>query len=83
MNRQLFILTALLLLNPQTIKIQAKSDDNVGVPTISVIKLDISDKNLKLSYEIRNTTKQDIWILVGFGFPQSDTTFEVFMDVDN
>jgi len=63
--------------------IQAKSDNNTDVPTISVTKLDISDKTLKLKYEIRNMTKQDIWILVGFGFPQNDTTFEVVMDEDD
>jgi len=39
----------------------AKSTKNSGAPTISVTKLDINDKTLKLSYEIKNNTNQDIW----------------------
>jgi len=41
---------------------QAKSDDNTGLATISVTKLHITNKTLELSYEIRNKSKQDIWI---------------------
>ena len=83
MNRQTILITTSFFFILTTIQATTKSTDNSGTPTISVTKLDISDKTLKLSYEIRNTTKQDIWILVGFGFPPSDTTFEVFMDEDN
>ena len=83
MNRQAIITAALPFCILLAIGAQAKSDNNATSPTISVTKLDISDKTLKLCYEIRNTTKQDIWILVGFGFRQSDTTFEVLVDVDD
>jgi hypothetical protein len=83
MNKQTIIIAALsiciLLLNGK----QAKSEDNANAPTMSVTKLDISDKTLNLSYEIRNTTKQDIWILAGFGFPPDNSIFEVFMDEDD
>jgi hypothetical protein len=83
MNKRIIITTALsiciLLLNGK----QAKSEDNANAPTMSVTKLDISDKTLNLSYEIRNTTKQDIWILAGFGFAPDGSIFEVFMDEDD
>ncbi len=60
---------------------QAKSNDNSGAPTISVTKLDLSDKVLRLSYEIRNDTKHDIWTFEGVG--GYDIGAEVFMEEDN
>jgi len=83
MNRKAIINAALSLCILLSIGAKVKSDNNTDVPTISVTNLDINNETLKLSYEIRNTSKQDIWILVGFGFPKSDTTFKVKVDVDD
>ena len=47
---------------------QAKSNDNAGEPTISVTKLDITDKTLKLNYEIRNNSPYDVWVCETLGF---------------
>ena len=52
-----------------------------GAPTIIVTKMDLSDKVLKLSYEIRNDTKRDLWIYDGVG--EYDISADVFMDEDN
>ena len=51
-----------------------------GGPKTSVIKLDLSDKTLKLHYEIRNESEHDIWILVGF--EKAGASAELFMDED-
>jgi len=75
MNKQTIITAALILCILLSIGKQVKSDDDADVPTISVTKLDISDKALRISYEIKNTSKQDIWICdsVSLGY-----NFEVF-----
>ena len=52
-----------------------------AAPTIAVTKLDINDKNLKLRYEIRNESEQDIWVLIGF--EQSGSSAELFVDKDD
>ena len=89
MCRSIIIVMAIYPFILVTMQAQAQSGNNVvvsnnaGIPTITVTSLDISDKTLKLSYEIRNTSKKDIWILVGFGFLPGSTAFEVFMDEDN
>ena len=83
MKKQTILIATLFFCILPTIQATTKSTDNSRAPTISVTKLDITDKTLKLTYEIRNNTKQDIWVLSGFGFPQSSTTFEVFMDEDD
>jgi len=62
MNRQLIIVTALSLCILPAIQAQAKSDGNTGVPTIAVTKLDITDKTLEVSYQIKNGSDQDIWL---------------------
>ena len=67
MNRQTILIAAMSLYLLLAIALQAKSYGNADVPTISVTKLDITDKTLRLSYEIRNTTEHDIWILAGTG----------------
>lgn len=63
---------------------KSQSDSGVnkkgGVPTITVTKLEINDKKLKLNYEIRNDSGQDIWILLGFG--KSDASVDLFIDKD-
>jgi len=58
----------------------AGANNETDVPTIAVTKLDITDKTLKLSYEIRNEAKYDTWILVGF--EKFDSSAEAFMDKD-
>jgi hypothetical protein len=89
MYQGLLIFTALLMNFIITLQTRAQPDfhsaevKNADALTISITNLDINDKTLNLSYEIRNTTNQDIWVLVGFGFPQNDTTFEVLMDMDD
>jgi len=78
MNRQLIILTALSFCITFSISAQAKSNDNAGVPTISVTKFDLS-YNLSLNYEIRNDSNQDIWICDSIA---QRCNFEVFLDED-
>ena len=59
MNRYKIIIVALFLCIPNVreLKAQSEADSNVkkkeNAPTITVTKLDISDKTLKLRYEIR------------------------------
>jgi len=80
MNRQAIITTALsicILLSTDT---QVKSGDNISVPTISVTKLDVTDKSLELSWEIRNDSKQDTWILTGLD--RSGATISAFVAED-
>jgi hypothetical protein len=64
---------------PET-QAQTKADDKANTPTITITKLEINEKNLKLDYEIRNDSKQDAWILVGTG--ESGVEANVFMDED-
>jgi hypothetical protein len=54
--------------------------DEARAPTITVVARDISDKTLKVTYEIRNDTGQDIWILAGIG--RFDVSACVFLDQD-
>jgi len=81
MNRQLIILTALSFYITFLFNAQAKSDDNDDAPTIIVTKIDIINESLELSYEIKNESDQDVWILDGFG--RSDVSTEAFMSKDN
>jgi hypothetical protein len=87
MMRYAIMMVALLLCIPNVTELQAQSDDNTAVnnkaqaPTIAVTNLDVTDKNLKLSYEIKNTSKHDIWILFGSG--KTGVEAEVFMDKDD
>jgi hypothetical protein len=80
MNRTTIIIAAMLICLPTPAQTQAKPADNATAPTITITKLDITDKTLNLSYEIRNTSEQDIWILGGFA--ESDLSFDVFLDKD-
>ncbi len=60
---------------------ESVADKNkASVPTISVTKLDIGVKTLKLLYEIRNESKQHIWILTGLG--TFSVNASVFMEKD-
>ena len=87
MKRNIYFILSFLICISHAKRIQAnpliKSDDqsNMGAPTINVTKLEISDKKLKLDYEIGNTTKKDIWILSGFG--KTSFIADVLMDKDD
>jgi len=77
------ILSLSLFLAP---RIQAQPEAKSGArktnaPTIIVKKMDLSDKVLKLSYEIRNDTKLDLWIYDGVG--EYNISAETFMEEDN
>lgn len=50
-------------------------------PTIVVTKVNLRDKTLELSYEIRNDTNGDLWIMEGLNERTLSTA--VFMDDDN
>ena len=86
MNKQTIITVALSLRILLAIGAQAKasdyavSDEKFGKLSISVIKLDITDKTLKLCYEIRNESEQNVWILVGF--EKAGASAELFMEED-
>jgi hypothetical protein len=79
MNRQTTITATLLICILLPTSTQAKSDDTTEVPTISVTKLDINDKTLKLIYEIRNDLNQDVWICDSVS---QHHDFEVYLDED-
>ncbi len=81
MNRQAILIAAVSICLPTVAQAQAKSDDNAGVPTITITKLDVTDKTLKLSYKIRNASEQEVWILAGFG--RTGVSAEAFMDKDD
>jgi hypothetical protein len=81
MNKQAIPIVALSLCLLPTIQTHAKPEDDPAAPTIAVTKLDINDKKLRLTYEIRNTSKEEIWVLAGFG--HADGSAELFMDRDD
>jgi hypothetical protein len=81
MNRQATLIAALLLFIPPAVQIQAKSRDNIAGPTIAVTKLDVTKKDVKLSWEIKNDSRRDIWVLAGLD--RSEITTSVFMAEDN
>ncbi len=88
MYRNIIVVVALSFCIFSETQAQAESDaganNKADAPTISVTNLNITDKNLKLSYEIRNTSKRDIWILVGIGgiYASYDESAEAFLDED-
>ena len=74
MCRSTIIIAASLLCAANLSRAQAEFDGKAGAPTIVVTRLDITDKTLELSYEIRNDSEDDAWILVGW-CQLSDSTF--------
>ena len=79
----LFVALSLSILSETYAEPESMADANtkIDTPTITVTKLDVNDKTLKLGYEIRNDTKRDFWIL--FGFKESGVSAELFMDKDD
>ena len=67
---------------PET-QAQTKADNKTVTPTITVTKLDISDKILNLSYGIRNELEQDIWICEDITVFQNEFDFETYLSEDN
>jgi len=80
MNRQKIITVALLLCILLSIRSHAKSNDNSVNLTISIAKLNVSDKSLELSWEIKNDSEQDAWILTGLD--RSGATISAFVGED-
>jgi hypothetical protein len=87
MNRALCVITVSsvsFLLLPTT-KAQGAIDSTIkkdaSAPTITITKLNVTDKTLELRYEITNVSGQDAWILAGFG--EADVSASVFMDEDD
>ncbi len=80
MNKQTIITAALSFCILLSISSHGKSNDNSGNPTISITKLDVTDKSLELSWEIRNDSEQDAWILTGIG--KSGATISAFVSED-
>ena len=81
MNKHAIITETLLICILLSISTQTKSDDKAGAPTITITKIDIIDMSLELSYEIKNESDQDMWILAGIG--STDVSDEAFMNKDN
>jgi len=55
------------------------ANNKVDAPTIKIIKLDINDKTLELSYEIRNDSQQNVWLCDSVSV---NYNFEVYPDED-
>jgi hypothetical protein len=81
MNRQTIITATLLICVLLSINLYAKSNENSGNPTITITKLEVTDKSLELSWEIRNDSGQDVWILAGLSKAGNDIVS--FMDEDD
>jgi len=81
MNRLKIIFTALFLsLLPPT-QAHAQSD-TLTTKDLKIVVTSLEENNelFELSYEIRNDSPQDVWILAGYG--AHDTSVEVFMHED-
>ena len=87
MNRYTILFVALslcIILAPRT---QAQPEAGSGIrkkaraPTITITNLDVNDTKLELSWEIRNDSKQDAWILAGL--TRSGDTISAFRDEDD
>jgi hypothetical protein len=74
MNKQTIITATLLICILLPTSTQAKSEDNTNEPTIFVTKLDITEEALNLTYEIRNDSEDDAWILAWW-HKSSESTF--------
>ena len=72
MGRQTTVTAALSLCILLTVQARAESEGNADAPTITVTKLDVNDKLLKLTYDVQNKSKQDIWLCDGINLPFED-----------
>jgi len=76
-----FFLCILPSMTAQAKSGNAATNNKADGPAIVVTKVEITDKTLELSYVIRNTSGQDIWILTAGG--RGGSTAFVFMDEDD
>ncbi|MHC4509357.1 MAG: hypothetical protein ACYTAO_10440 [Planctomycetota bacterium] len=84
MNKHAIIIAALCLCILPATQAQAESDHKSSALRISITKLDVGDKTLKLSYELRNDSPEDVWILVGHHLlGEYVLNADVFMAEDN
>jgi hypothetical protein len=87
MYRAIIMIVVLSMCILPAIQAQAESDSSAAVnnkvapPTIAITSVDVNDTILKLSYDIRNDSGNDVWILVGFG--KTGVSAEAFMDKDD
>jgi len=74
------------ILQATQIQAQPKTDSGIekkaGTATIDVTELNISDKILKLRYEIKNDSQHDIWICEDISVDVHGTYFEAYMAED-
>lgn len=81
-------LVVLSLFIPDATRTQTQSkagsggEKKAGAPTIDVIRLNISDETLKLSYQIKNDSDHDIWICEGICVGLPEHSFEVYLAED-
>ena len=54
--------------------------NNANILTINITKIDVSDTTLELTWEIRNNSMEDAWILTGLA--SSGTTISAFVGED-
>ena len=64
-------------------EVNSVDKEKVLTPSINVTELNITNKNLKLCYEIINTSIHDIWICEDISVGLHDFDFEVYMAEDN
>lgn len=87
MDRPIFMITALSLCFLPLPRTQARREfdssarNSAGGPTITITKLDVNDTKLELSWEIKNDSAKDAWILMGLS--KSDMSCSAFMDEDD
>ncbi|MFH1883138.1 MAG: hypothetical protein ABIL62_10555 [Planctomycetota bacterium] len=82
----LIVALSLCILLATRIQAQPKTDSGVEkkaeTPTIDVTELNISDKILKLRYEIKNDSEHDIWICEDISVDLHECDFEAYMAED-
>ncbi len=87
MGRAIFVIAVFSLnfvLAPPTnpgVAANSRVKKNASAPTITITKLNVSDKILEVSWEIRNVSEKDAWILAGLG--ESGADISAFMDEDD
>lgn len=88
MDKSTFIITVLSLSLSLAPRTQAQPDaessavKKVGIPTIALNELKVSDDTLKLRYEIRNDSDHDIWVCENVEV-DGEWDFEAYLAEDN
>lgn len=87
MKSTLFFITLLSQFFFMVLQIQAQTKrnsivkENTVAPKITITQLNVTDKTLELSWEIRNDSGQDAWILAGLS--KAGNNIATFMDEDD